>query len=302
MKAVRFDKYGGIDVLYIAEVPTPEPAAGEVLVNVKAAGINPGEAKIRQGLFHSIWPATFPSGEGSDFAGVVTKVGTGVSQFSAGDDVIGFTDKRASHAQYVVAEPQNLTRKPPKVPWEVAGTLPIAGTTAHACVRAVSLKSGDTVAVSGAAGGVGSIAVQLAKRTGAKVIGIASLSNHDWLVTHGIEPVVYGDGLAEALRKFRINAFIDTHGAAYVKLAVELGIPRDHINTIIDFAGAKEYGVKAEGSQTAKNPSVLAELANLVASGELEVPIAATFPLDKIRDAYKLLEQGHTHGKIVLLP
>jgi NADPH:quinone reductase-like Zn-dependent oxidoreductase len=302
MKAVRFDKYGGIDVLYIADVPVPGPASGEVLIEVKAASINPGEAKIREGLFHSTWPATFPSGEGSDFAGIVTTLGPNVAQFAVGDEVIGFTDKRASHAEYVVAEAQNVIPKPPNVRWEVAGALPIAGTTAYACVRAVALKPGDTVAVSGAAGGVGSITVQLAKRAGAKVIGIASIRNHDWLVTHGVEPVVYGAGLADALRKYRLDAFIDTHGAGYVKLAVELGIARDRINTIIDFAAAKEFGVKAEGSQTAKNAAVLAELAALIDSGELEIPIAATFPLEEVRAAYALIDRGHTRGKIVLLP
>lgn len=302
MKSVRFDKYGGIDVLYVAEIPTPEPAAGEVLVKVKAAGINPGEAKIREGHFHSTWPATFPSGEGSDFAGVVTKLAPGARGFAVGDEVIGFTDKRASHAEFVVAEAQNLTGKPANLNWEVAGSLPIAGTTAYACIRAVSLKPGDTVAISGAGGGVGSLAVQLAKRKGAKVVGIASASKHDWLVSHAAEPLVYGKGLADALRRFQINAFIDTHGAGYVKLAIELGVPRERINTIIDFAAAKEYGVKTEGSQTAKTAAVLSELAALAASGELEMPIAATFPLDHIREAYKLLEQGHAFGKIVLVP
>jgi NADPH:quinone reductase-like Zn-dependent oxidoreductase len=302
MKAVRFDKYGGLDVLRVDDVPMPAPAAPEVLVKVQAAAINPGEAKIREGFFHSTWPATFPSGEGSDFAGTVTKTGANASQFQAGDHVLGLTDKRASHAEYVVAEPQNITRKPERVPWDVAACLPIAGSTAYACVRAVSLKQGDTVAVSGAAGGVGSITVQLAKRAGAKVIGIASIAKHDWLVTHGVEPIVYGDGLADALRQYRLNAFIDTHGSGYVKLATELGIPRDRINTIIDFAAAKQYGVKAEGGQAAKTSSVLAELAALVASSELDVPVAATFPLAQVREAYKLLEQGHTLGKIVLIP
>lgn len=302
MRAVRFDKYGGIDVLRVDHVSMPVAADGELLVKVQAAAINPGEAKIREGLFHSTWPATFPSGEGSDFSGIIMKSGPPGSQFQVGDQVLGFTDKRASHADYVLAEPRNMTRKPGSIPWDIAACLPIAGTTAYACVRAVSLKPGDTVAVSGAGGGVGSIAVQLAKRAGAKVIGIAGISKHDWLVTHGIEPVVYGDGLEEALRKYRLNAFIDTHGGGYVKLAIGLGIPRDRINTIIDFAAAKEYGVKAEGGQTAKTASVLAELTALVASGELDVPIAATFPLGQVRDAYELLEQGHTFGKIVLLP
>jgi NADPH:quinone reductase-like Zn-dependent oxidoreductase len=164
MKAVRFDQYGGVDVLKVVDAPVPEPGQGEALVKVKAASINPGEAKIREGLLHARWPATFPSGEGSDFAGIVTKVGPGVGSVKVGDEVIGFTDKRASHAEYVVAEARNLTPKPAGVPWEVAGSLAVAGSTAYAAVHAVSLKPGDTVAVSAAAGGVGSIAVQLARR------------------------------------------------------------------------------------------------------------------------------------------
>jgi NADPH:quinone reductase-like Zn-dependent oxidoreductase len=302
MKAVRFDNYGGIDVLHLVDVPVPEPVQGEVLVKVKAASINPGEAKIREGLMHSRWPATFPSGEGSDFAGLVTKLGSGVEGIKTGDEVIGFSDRRASHAEYVVVEAQNITRKPANVSWEVAGALPIAGSTAYAAVRAVSLKPGDKVAVSGAAGGVGSIAVQLAKRAGAEVIGIAGPANHDWLVAHGIQPLLYGDSLAERLREAGIDAFVDTNGSGYVKLALELGVALDRIDTIIDFAAAQQFGVKSEGSQAALNSGVLAELAGLVAAGELEVPIAATFPLAAVRDAFKLLEQGHTRGKIVLLP
>jgi len=140
MKVVRFDKYGGIDVLQVIDVPVPEPAQGEVLVEVKAASINPGESKIRQGLFHAYWPATFPSGEGSDFAGIVTKVGAGVQGVAGGNEVLGFTDRRASHAEYVTAEARSLTAKPSNVPWEVAGSLAIAGSTAYASVQAVSLK------------------------------------------------------------------------------------------------------------------------------------------------------------------
>jgi NADPH:quinone reductase-like Zn-dependent oxidoreductase len=302
MKAVRFDRYGGIEVLQVAEVPMPEPSHNEALVKVKAASINPGEAKIREGLLHAMWPATFPSGEGSDLAGIVTKIVPGVEGFKVGDEVIGFTDRRASHAEYVVVEAQNLTIKPAKVSWEVAGSLAIAGSTAYASVHAVSLKRGDTVAVSGAAGGVGSITVQLARRAGAQVIGIASPANHPWLVMHGVKPESYGADLAERLRETRIDAFIDAHGGGYVKLAVELGVPRSRIQTIIDFTAVREYGVKAEGSNAARNASVLAELATLIASGDLEVPIAATFPLDQVQAAFSLLGQGHIRGKIVLLP
>lgn len=302
MKAVRFDGYGGIDVLHLADVPIPAPAQGEVLVRVKAAGINPGEAKIRAGLFHARWPATFPSGQGTDFAGIVTKAGPAVTGFAAGDEVIGFTDRRASHAEYVLADARHLTARPQAVPWEVAGALAVAGTTAYAAVRAVSLKPGDTVAVSAAAGGVGSLAVQLARRTGANVIGIASPANHDWLAAHGVTPVAYGEGLAARLQQAGITAFIDTHGDGYVGLAIGLGVAPDRINTIIDFAAVQEFGVKAEGSDAARSAAVLAELAGLIASGELDVPIAATFPLADVRAAFALVEQGHTRGKIVLLP
>ncbi|HYB86498.1 MAG TPA: alcohol dehydrogenase catalytic domain-containing protein, partial [Streptosporangiaceae bacterium] len=126
-KAVRFDRYGGIDVLQVVEVARPVPGSGQVLVRVKAAGINPGEAKIREGLLHARWPATFPSGEGADLAGVVAGAGPGVTAFSAGDEVIGYTDNRASHAEYVLIEAGNLTAKPAGVPWEEAGALPVAG-------------------------------------------------------------------------------------------------------------------------------------------------------------------------------
>jgi NADPH:quinone reductase-like Zn-dependent oxidoreductase len=302
MKAVRFDQYGGVDVLKVVDAPVPEPGQGEALIKVKAASINPGEAKIREGLLHARWPATFPSGEGSDFAGIVTKVGPGVGSVKVGDEVIGFTDKRASHAEYVVAEARNLTPKPAGVSWEVAGSLAVAGSTAYAAVHAVSLKPGDTVAVSAAAGGVGSIAVQLARRAGAKVIGIASPANHAWLSQHGVEAVAYGEGLADRLRKFGLNAFIDCHGGGYVSLAIELGVPKDRIDTIIDFAAAQQYGVKTEGSQEARNSRILAELAGLVAEGKLDVPVAATFPLADVRAAFRQLEQGHTRGKIVLAP
>ena len=304
MKAVRFGEYGGVDVLDTAEVPVPEPGPGEALVQVKAAGINPGEAKIRQGLLHSRYPATFPSGEGSDLAGIVTRTGNGVAGFAVGDEVIGYTDNRASHAEYVVVPEEHLTGRPAAIPWEVAGSLYVAGCTAYAAVRAVALASGDTVVVAGAAGGVGCLTVQLARLAGATVIGLASERHHDWLRSKGVTPVTYGDGVANRIRAVapRTDAFIDTFGAGYVRLALDLGISPNRIDTIANFAAASEYGVKAEGNAAGASASTLAELAGLVAAGKLEVPIAAAFPLEAVRDAYRQLEQGHTRGKIVLIP
>jgi len=274
-----------------------------VLVQVKAAGINPGEAKIREGLLHARWPATFPSGQGSDLAGIVAETGPRVTGFSAGDEVIGFTDNRASQAEYAIVEAENLTAKPPAVPWEVAGALFVAGATAYAAVRAVELTPGDTVVVSGAAGGVGTIAVQLAKRAGATVIGLASEANHDWLTAHGVIPVSYGDGVADRIGQAasKVDAFIDTFGAGYVQLALELGVEPSRIDTIANFEAVEKYGVKAAGNAAGASADVLAELAALIAAGELEVPVTATFPLSQVRDAYLRLAQGHLLGKIVLL-
>jgi NADPH:quinone reductase-like Zn-dependent oxidoreductase len=306
-KAVKFDQYGGINVLEVRDVPRPVPGEGQVLVEVKAAGINPGEAMIREGAVHDRWPATFPSGQGSDLAGVVAEVGPGVDGFEVGDEVLGFTEERASQAEYVVVPANQLTAKPAAVPWEVAGGLPGAGTTAYAAVRAVGLKPGDTVAVAGAAGGVGTIAVQLARRAGATVLGIAGPSNDEWLTAHGVVPVNYGDDLANRVTSAapdgRIDAFLDFFGGGYVELAViELGVAPERVDTIIDFPAVAQFGVQAAGNADAANAGVLAELAGLIAAGELKVPIAEVYSLDDVRDAYRTLEQRHTRGKIVLRP
>jgi NADPH:quinone reductase-like Zn-dependent oxidoreductase len=304
-QAVRFDEYGGIDVLRIAEVERPVPGPGQVLVRVKAAGINPGEAKIRSGALAERWPATFPSGEGSDLAGVVEELGQEVTGFGVGDEVFGFTDDRASHAELVVTAAADLVRKPAGVSWEVAGSLYVAGATAYAMVRAVAAGAGDTVVVSGAAGGVGSIAVQLARNTGATVIGLASEANHQWLTSHGVVAVSYGDSVADRIRAVsggRVDAFLDTFGDGYVELALELGAAPERIDTIADFEAAAKYGVKTDGNAAGGNAQVLAELADLVDKGLLEIPIAKVYSLDQVQDAFRELERGHTHGKIVLRP
>ncbi len=306
-KAVRIDRYGDIDVLEVRDVERPQAGSGEVLVEVKAAGINPGEAAIRKGLMKDIFPTTFPSGQGSDFAGVVAETGSGVDRFTVGDEVIGFTERRGSHAEFVLVPAENLTPKPAAVSWEVAGGLYVAGTTAYAAVRAVNLTDGDVVAVAGAAGGVGSIAVQLAVTAGATVLGIASRSNDDWQRAHGVIPVNYGDGLAERLRaaapEGRIDAFLDFFGGGYVQLAVnELGVATDRVDTIIDFAAAEQFRVRTAGNADAADAGVLAELAGLIADGRLEVPVAEVFALDDVRDAFRALEERHTRGKLVLRP
>jgi NADPH:quinone reductase-like Zn-dependent oxidoreductase len=294
-----------VDVLEVRQADDPVPGPGEVLVAVKAAGINPGEIAIREGRMHERWPATFPSGEGSDFAGVVKSVGEGVGDFSEGDEVLGWTDQRASHAELVIAPASQVTPKPPNVPWEVAGSLFVAGMAAYNSVDAVAPKPSETVVVSAAAGGVGSITVQLARLSGVAVVGLASEPNHDWLREHEVAPVVYGEGQDERIREAArgtVHAFIDTFGGGYVDLAVELGVPIDRINTIADFEAVGRLGVKAQGTSSNATSQRLGRLAELVADGRLEVPIAGTYFLDQVREAYSVLAERHTHGKIALLP
>src|SRR5690348_9953775 len=249
-KAVRYGEFGGIEVLRVEEVERPVPGDGQVLVRVKAAGINISEAVIRTGAVAQLFPSTFPSGQGSDLAGVIEEVGAGVGGFSPGDEVIGFSNNRASQAELVLVEAGDLTRKPEKVSWEAAGGLFVAGTTAWGAVHAVQPKQGETIVISGAAGGVGSLAVQLARRTGATVVGLASENNHAWLKSHGVIPVAYGDGVADRIRAAApsgADAFIDTHGDGYVELALALGVAADRIDTIADYAAAQKHGVKTDG-------------------------------------------------------
>ena len=176
-----------------------------------------------------------------------------------------------------------------------------------AAVRSVALNPGDTLVVSGAAGGVGSITVQLARRAGATVIGVAAQPNHEWLRAHGVIPVTYGEGVADRIRaaagRATVDAFIDTYGDDYVVIALdELKVDPARVDTIVRFDAIAKYGIKSEGNAVGASAQTLAELAGLITAGELEVPIAAAYRLDRVREAYAELATGHTRGKIVLLP
>ena len=302
-KAVQLSAYGGLDQLTIADVAKPEPRAGELVVRVIAAGTNPGEIAIREGFLKEMFPKAFPFGQGSDFAGCVDSVGAGVTAFAPGDEVLGWSDERSAQAEYVACSPLQLIAKPPALDWFRAGSLKVVATTAVAAVRAVALKQGNVVAVSGAAGGVGSLAVQFARQAGARVIGIASDESARFLRSVGVEPLAYGDGLAERLRAAAPNgldAFIDLFGGGYVDLAVTLGVAAERINTIIDFAGAQKVGAKTDGSGAATSLETLASVANAIAWGDIVMPLSAIYPFTMVQDAYTELARRKTHGKIVL--
>ncbi len=302
-KIVQLSAYGGLDQLKIVDVQKPAPQAGEVVVHVIAAGTNPGEISIREGLLKDMFPMNFPFGQGADFSGRVDAVGSGVTDFAPGDFVLGWSDQRSAQAEFVAVSASQLIHKPAALDWFRAGSLHVVASTAVAAVRAVALKPGDVVAISGAAGGVGSLAVQLARRAGARVIGIASQDNAQFLNSLGVEHVAYGDGLAQRLKVAApegLDAFIDLFGGGYVELAVTLGTKPERINTIIDFAGAQKYGVRTDGSAAATSRDTLASVANMIAWGEIVMPLTAIYPFAMVREAYTELARRKARGKIVL--
>ncbi|WP_329261684.1 NADP-dependent oxidoreductase [Streptomyces sp. NBC_01478] len=287
-RAVKFSRYGGPEVLEVVEVPRPKAGPGEVLVRVVVAGVNPGEAGIRQGVFADMWPAVFPEGQGNDFAGLVAELGDGVADFAVGDEVIGYLPRRAQ-ADYVVSPADVLAPKPADIGWEAAAPLSAVGVTARAAVDAVAIGSGDTVVVSGAAGGVGSLAVQLARLRGARVIGTAGPHNAGFLRSLGVVPVAHGPGLADRLKAAApdgIDAFIDTFGQGNVDIAIELGVAR--------------HGVRSRAQEDVFTPQLVAELAELVSKWLLTVPVGEVYPLEQVQEAYRQVQRRHTRGKIVL--
>jgi NADPH2:quinone reductase len=305
-RAVRFDQYGDRDVLYVTDVPMPDPAPGEVVVEVRAAAVNPFDTTLRSGVIRHMFPLDFPAGQGSDLAGVVTAIGTGVDGLTVGDEVLGWAPSAGAQATHVALPAAQFVAKPPQVSWQVAGSLHMVGATAYAAARAVAVRPGETVAVSAAAGGVGSFLVQLLTSRGVRVLGIASPASAEWLDRHGVIPVPYGEGLRARLEQAAgaggIDAFIDLYGPEYLDLAVSLGIKPDRIQTTIAMERAAEIGARTDGRHNATAREILLELVDLVASGAVDIPIAATYPLDRAADAFAELEQRHTHGKIVLIP
>lgn len=305
MRAVRFDEYGDVGVLEVRDVDVPVAAPDEVVVQVVATSINPGEASIRMGGFDPERSAVFPMGQGSDFAGRIVDVGAGVTGWDVGAEVIGWSDQRSAHAQYVAVPAEQITQRPEQVPWEQAGSLYVAGGTAVTMRDAVPAHPGDTVVVTAAAGGVGSILTQLLVRAGVRVLGVAGPGNDSWLRGVGAEPVNRGEGLAERLRAAApdgVAAFFDCFGQGYTDLARELGVPSEKVVTIADFEAARRNGTLVVFGYESTTASTLAYLAGMIASGELVVPVAATYPLEEVRAAYTVLAERRTRGKIVLLP
>jgi len=300
-RAVVQESFGGPEVLEVREVAEPHAGPGEVRVRVSAAGLNPvdwilaGNADAAQQFGIKL-----PAGFGNDFAGVVDEVGDGVAGFAVGDRVYGGARGRAV-ADYALVRPgaDELLHTPDGVDDVTASTLAIAGRTADAVISAIGVHAGDTVLVGGAAGGVGVFVIQLAKLAGARVIGTSSPSSFGFLRDLGADPVAYGEGLADRVRALApegVTAAADMFGTETALAAIDLGVEPARIATI---AGSPPDGVRATGGRDA-TPGALDRIAAEIAAGKLTVPIEATFPIERVRDAVELQRARHTHGKVVV--
>ena len=303
MQAVVFDEYGPPDVLRLGERPLPSPGPGEIRVRVRAAGVQPADCATRSGWFaqRGIGVAPFPRQLGNEFAGVVDAVGDGVVSLIAGDEVLGWTSANA-YAEAVVVSVEQVVLKPVMMSWAVAGALSASGQTAHTAVQALAIRAGDTVLVHGAAGGVGTIAVQLARLRGARVIGTASRENHDYLRSLGAEPVLYGAGLAERVRALApegVHAALDGSGRGALDASIELGIEPSRIGTLVDFEDVQRMGVQAIRSQRSRER--LQSLVELHDAGRLRVHVRDIYPLAYAAVAHRDVENGHGRGKVVLM-
>jgi NADPH:quinone reductase-like Zn-dependent oxidoreductase len=306
--------YGGPEVLSVLEVPTPEPGRGDVRLAVRAAGVNPIDVKAYSGMFGTD-PAALPMRLGAEAAGVVTAVGPDAigpaGPVSVGDEVIAYRASGA-YAEELVVPADSVVPKQPGLDWAPAGGLMVVGVTAVHALQSVRLAAGDTVLLHGASGGVGLLAVQLAVRQGATVIGTARPANHPLLRELGATPVEYGPGLAERIRAAAprgVDAAVDLAGTdEALDVSVELVPDRGRITSIANFAHGAELGVNLIGggpdadAGDAIRRAARIPLAEAAAAGELRVVVAGTYPLAEAAAAHRAIAAGHTPGKIVLLP
>jgi NADPH:quinone reductase-like Zn-dependent oxidoreductase len=306
MKAVEYSQFGGADVLRVVD-DRPEPHIGPdtVLVKVVAAGLNPVDYKVREGYLRGLIDTDLPAVPGWDVAGVVVKAGLDTPELAEGDEVLAYARKdtvgEGTLAEYVAVPVRTAAKKPAGITFDQAAALPLAGLTAQQTVRRSGLGAGSTVLVHAAAGGVGSIAVQLAVHAGARVIGTASPANHDYLRSIGAEPVAYGDTLVADVRALAhegVDVVLDYVGGQAMDTVADVLRPGGRVVSITDARARTEHG--GEYVWVRPDPAGLAELAELVADGTVRVEVAQTFDLDHAADAYRALETGHTRGKIVV--
>ncbi|ANP56973.1 NADPH:quinone reductase-like Zn-dependent oxidoreductase [Streptomyces griseochromogenes] len=305
MKGISYSRYGGPEVLEYGDVRDPKVGPDQVLVKVRAAAVNPVDWKCREGYLDAVLDVVFPVVPGWDVSGVVVQPGTSVPEFSVGDEVIGYVREdflsRGTFAEYVAAPVRTLARKPRNLSFEEAAGLPLAGLTAYqVLVKALEVERGETVLVHAAAGGVGSLAVQIAVHLGARVIGTAGEHNHDFVRGLGGEPVAHGEGLADRVRALvpeGVDAAFDTIGGETLKTSADLLAPEGRLASIADSEVLSYGGRYCFARADAED---LTKLSRLAEEGAVSVHVQETFPLERTADAHRLSQEGRTRGKIVV--
>ena len=298
MKAVRFSRFGGPEVLEIVDLPDPCPGFGQVRIAVRAAGVNASDWKKREGLMDGELPQTL----GYEAAGVVDELGEGVADVAVGDRVFGLSANGAAQAELAVLS--YYAPVPASLDFPGAAALPAAIETAWRALDQLGVASGSTLLVNGASGSVGSAAVQLAVARGARVIGTASPANHEYLRSLGAQPVAYGQGLAGRVRALApggVDLALDVAGSGVLPELIELAGGAGHVVTLADFDGAQRYGVRFSTGDAGRALHAIGEIGELIESGRFSLPVAQTFPLAEVAQAQRVSEQGRAHGKLVLL-
>ncbi|UKD59122.1 NADP-dependent oxidoreductase [Amycolatopsis sp. FU40] len=300
MRAAAIDEFGPAELLTVHQVPTPLAEPGQVLVRVEAAGVQPTDVAIRDGWTPPGATVAFPQILGNEFAGTIVQVGAGVTEFETGQQVSGFR-VLGCYAEYVTAPVGQVVVKPEKVDWLTAGALSASGQTAHTALERLGARSGETILIHGAAGGVGSMAVQLARHRGLRVIGTGSAGNQEYLRTLGAIPVVYGEGELGRLREAApkgIDLALDTAGHGNLRTAAAIVADRGRIGSIVEPPLAAELG--GQWITSDRSAQRLRELLDLCARGELRVAVRAEYPLDDAASAHRDVAAGHGRGKVVL--
>ena len=298
MKAVQFSRYGGPEVLHVVEVERPHAGPRQVRIAVRAAGVNPSDWKDRAGDARDSSPVPLPSGVGFEASGAVDEVGPGVSNVSVGDAVFGYGANTV--AEYAVLT--HWARKPADISFEVAGGLPVIAETASRCLEQVGAKPGETLLVSGAAGGIGSAVIQFACLRGITVIGTASAPKHDYLRGLGATPTTYGPGLAERVRKLApggVDRALDLAGSGIIPELIEIAGDPARLLSAADLS-ASQYGAKFCYGPPKHPERVFAEVARLCSEGRFRLHVERTFPLEQTAEAQEVSAKGHVTGKLII--
>jgi len=303
IRAIQVHDYGNADQLKLEQIPRPEPQEGEALVRVYAAGVNPVDWKIRAGGLKAFRPATFPYVPGADLAGVVEKVGRGVSAFQPGQEVFG-RSSQGTYAEYSIVPANALALKPKALSFEEAATIPVGATTAwQGLFDHGDLQAGQRVLILGGAGGVGIFAVQFARWKGAHVISTASTGNVDFVRSLGAETVIDYTKTRVEDEVREVDLVFDTVGGAALASAwptLKRGGTLVSIAGQPDEAKARELGVRSARFSAQVTSELLSTFAQLIDAGEVKVVVGATFPLSEAGKAQDRSESGHGRGRIIL--